>query len=496
MKKINILVVSALLQSAVCVYGNPKYSDEDVQVSSIADVASDEEEIEDDSSEWNEKVQTKLHDFTSEELETSNFYTGICIYDLTADSLFFDYNGNKIMRPASTQKLITAVAALDYLGADCEYVTSAYISGKVENGVLNGDVYVVGGFDPAFNSGDLRRLARAISNEGIKRINGKVYGDVSMKDTLIWGQGWCWDDAPSESEPYLTPLVLNRGCVTVSAGPENKPMLEPSTSFVELQDRTGGGGKFKATRNWVSNGNIITASGNMKRGNSKTISVYRPELYFLCTLTDFLKTEGITFSADSSSVVYGLKELPSENVKRVYRCSRTVEQILVKMMKESDNLYAESMFYLLASRASDRKWVSHDEAIDRIESVINKAGGSSSLCKVADGSGVSLYNYTTACVETALLRYAYRNRDRIYKYLYPSLPVSGMDGTLSNRMKHGNSKGSISAKTGTLEGVSSLSGYCNASNGHLMAFTVICNGVLRGSIGRSVQDKICHILTH
>ena len=138
----------------------------------------------------------------------------------------------------------------------------------------------------------------------------------------------------------------------------------------------------------------------------------------------------------------------------------------------------------------------HDEAIDRIESVINKAGGSSSLCKVADGSGVSLYNYTTACVETALLRYAYRNSDRIYKYLYPSLPVSGMDGTLSNRMKHGNSKGSISAKTGTLEGVSSLSGYCNASNGHLMAFTVICNGVLRGSVGRSVQDKICHILTH
>ena len=80
MKKINILVMSALLQSAVCVYGNPKYSDEDVQVSSIADVASDEEEIEDDSSEWNEKVQTKLHDFTSEELETSNFYTYLRSY--------------------------------------------------------------------------------------------------------------------------------------------------------------------------------------------------------------------------------------------------------------------------------------------------------------------------------------------------------------------------------------------------------------------------------
>lgn len=494
MIKLYKLAVSAVLLSMIHGYGHcrPMHGNDDFH-STAAEIVSED----DDSFAWNEDVQAKLDDFVHDELESSTFYTGVCIYDLTADSLFFEYNGNKIMRPASTQKLFTAVAALDRLGAGCEYTTSAYISGNVDNGVLNGDIYVVGGFDPAYNTGDLRRLARAISNEGIKRINGKVYGDVSMKDTLIWGQGWCWDDAPSDNEPYLTPLVLNRGCITVTGGPDGKPMLEPATSFVELQDRTGNGGKFKVTRNWVHNGNVITASGNMKRGNSRTISVYRPELYFLCTLTDFLKTEGITFAGDSSSApLYGLKVLPSDNVRQVYRCSRTVEQILVRMLKESDNIYAESMFYLLASHESGRKWASHDDAIDRIESIINKAGGASSLCKVADGSGVSLYNYTTPCVETALLRYAYRNRDRIYRYLYPSLPVSGLDGTLSNRMKHGNAKGNVVAKTGTLEGVSSLAGYCNASNGHLMAFSVICNGVLRTSSGKSVQDKICHILTH
>lgn len=452
----------------------------------VEDEALDESEASNMPLSWGESVRHRLEKLAVE-AEDAYYNTGICVYDLTGDSLLFEYNQHKVMRPASTQKLLTAISALSLLGADYQYRTRAYYTGKIlSDSILNGNIYVVGDFDPAFDTDDLKSLAKSISELGIKKINGKIYGDVSMKDSLILGEGWCWDDIPSLDEPYLSPLIFNRGCATVEMV-NRKPELSVPSSYITLVNKTGNGGNLKLTRNWISNGNTFVVTGNSRSGQ-KTISVYRPELYFLCTLCDILRKNGVETSGG-----YGLALCPKSESVCFYTCARTIEQIMQRMMKKSDNLYAESMLYKLAAFNGER-WASGKEGIKQIESVVSRAGVPSSYVKVADGSGVSLYNYISPKAEVAMLRYAYKN-DRIFRFLYPSLPIAGVDGTLDSRMKNGTAYRNVHAKTGTVTGVVCLAGYCTASNGNLLAFSIMHNGLLKSDIGRAFQDRICQEMT-
>jgi D-alanyl-D-alanine carboxypeptidase/D-alanyl-D-alanine-endopeptidase (penicillin-binding protein 4) len=169
-----------------------------------------------------------------------------------------------------------------------------------------------------------------------------------------------------------------------------------------------------------------------------------------------------------------------------------MDQILMKMMKESDNLYAESMFYQIAASTGNQP-ASAKSARSVVNQLIRKVGLNPTHYKVADGSGLSLYNYVTAELEVALLRYAFRI-DQIYLHLYPSLPVAGEDGTLKRRMKGTFAAGNVHAKTGTLTCITSLAGYCTAANGHRLAFSIINQGVLNDADGRSFQDRVCAAL--
>ena len=164
----------------------------------------------------------------------------------------------------------------------------------------------------------------------------------------------------------------------------------------------------------------------------------------------------------------------------------------MRMMKDSDNLYAESLFYQLAASGGNRPAEAR-HARQAISRLIRKVGLDPARYKIADGSGLSLYNYLTAELEVALLRYAYRNAD-IYIHLYPSLPIAGVDGTLKRRMRGGFASGNVHAKTGTLTCITSLAGYCTAANGHVLAFSIINQGVIHDSNGRSFQNRVCEAM--
>ena len=162
------------------------------------------------------------------------------------------------------------------------------------------------------------------------------------------------------------------------------------------------------------------------------------------------------------------------------------------MMKESDNLYAECMFYQVAASSGHQPARAIDAA--RLErALIERVGLDSQPYRIADGSGLSLYNYLSAELEVALLRYAYQRVD-LYDRLLPSLPLAGVDGTLKKRMKGTAAEGNVQAKTGTLTGVISLAGYLTAASGHRLCFAILNQGTLKASEAREFQDKICRIL--
>lgn len=176
----------------------------------------------------------------------------------------------------------------------------------------------------------------------------------------------------------------------------------------------------------------------------------------------------------------------------ICRRFHTIDQVLMRMLKESDNLYAESMFYQIGAASGSQPATAHS-ARSVVNRLIEKVGLDPKRYNIADGSGLSLYNYVTAELEVRMLRYAFKNNN-IYLHLHPSLPQAGTDGTLRKRMTSPFTQGNVYAKTGTLSGISSLAGYCTAANGHRLAFAIINQGLLHGRNGRSFQDRVCTIL--
>ena len=409
---------------------------------------------------WAEQFTERIQPLVAE-AEAAPYYSGICIYDLTDDSLIYAYNARRVMRPASTQKVLTAVTALATLGKGHQCTTRAYYDGRIVTDTtvvciavadtlqdsvvvrrtLHGNICVVGGFDPMFSHADLKDLAAAVERLGVDSIAGTFVGDVSMKDTLRWGNGWCWDDVPSTFIPALTPLMFNQ------------------------QERLN-----------ARNGNYL---------------IY-PEYYFLETLVQEVRNRGIGVSPQVRGTRIVATPSDVRSGTEFFSRSHTLEQVLQPMMKRSSNLHAESVFYQLAAM-SKKQGATWKDAARQVEQMVARAGGNTAALEVVDGSGVSLYDYVTAETEVALLRFAYRNT-AIYNALYHAMPIAGVDGTLQKRMTSGPAFRNVHAKTGTVEGVSCLAGYVRASNGHLLAFSIMNNGVLKSSVGRDFQDRWCQAM--
>ena len=207
--------------------------------------------------------------------------------------------------------------------------------------------------------------------------------------------------------------------------------------------------------------------------------------------TEQLRKSLVTNGVAVDSVTLGEDLLPKD-AHIVCRCQHDIDKVLEQMMKNSDNFYAESMFYQTAA-STGRRPAKASDARGVTKKLIGKLGLGEGRYKIADGSGLSLYNYVSAELLCRLLRYAWRSPS-IRSHLVPALPVAGIDGTLKDRMKKTAAAGNVRAKTGTLTGISSLAGYCTAANGHDLCFAIINQGIMNTPTGKSFQDRVCVVL--
>jgi len=431
-------------------------------------------------------------------LKTSE--VGITVFNLTTGESLYQYQDEKLYRPASTEKVITAVTALARLGEGYTLDTRLQYTGNIENDTLKGNLYLIGGFDPEWMDEDLDSLVDVVAKSGIRYIADTLVADVSMMDSVYWGKGWSWDDAPDSFQPYLSPLMLNRGCVDVTVIPTRKDSMPevvcvPVSDFYQVENDAVShqpqAGKLKITRNWMQQGNRIHVSGNVTKETTRTLSVYDSKNFFFHTFVGRLRKRGIEAS------VKAFAECPSNDslaVSSLFALQRPLDEVLKQAMKESDNLCAESMFYHLATRFAGKKRVSSGDGTDAIHDFMKQALGFNPTCySIVDGSGVSLYNYVSPQLLLEYLKYAYCHAE-IFRPFYESLPIAGVDGTLEHRMKKGKAYRNVRAKTGTVKGVCSLAGYAKASNGHLLAFVIINQNVMKARLARAWQDKVCEVL--
>lgn len=418
MKNLRYMLLSVLVMALLPVWAQD-----------VDEGGKDEQEVSEDST-WKDSIATDSarslpwpqsvvkqigHLLDNRMFETSQ--VGMMVWDLDADSCIFRHNERQMMRPASCMKLVTAITAIDRLGGSYQLKTQLKYTGVIDNHTLKGNVYLVGGMDPRFNSDDMTAFVTSLKEMGVDTIRGSIYADTSMKDDNPYGEGWCWDD----DNPTLTPLLISR------------------------KDR------------------------------------------FLDRFLDRLREESVDFPAFST----GTQRCP-DGAFTVCTRYHTLDQILVRMLKESDNLYAEALYYQLAASTGSHP-ASARSARQVERKLISKVGLDASRYRLADGSGLSLYNYVTPELLVRLLRYAHQE-DNVYMHLFPALPVAGVDGTLEKRMHNTFTSGNVHAKTGTLTGVISLAGYCKAANGHKLCFAILNQGVMHAGNARTFQDRVCTVL--
>ncbi len=433
---------------------------------------------------------------------------GICIYDLTAGRTLYEHQADKLSRPASTMKVMTAITTLAQPGAMEPFRTELWTTGRVVGDTLKGDLYVVGGFDPEFDTDDLEELIGSLTRRGIRVVDGRIVGDVSMKDSLYWGSGWLWDDAPAPYQPYLSPLMLNKGVLQLSILPDERGLSalvigNPSSTYYTIENHTRShwpaAGPLRVARNWMENGNCITLQGNVRAAEGRSFSLFDSGRMFMHVFVERLLEAGIRCTAVTDSTRAGIEaaycfgELPRTKACTKLATHETPFQaVLDEMLKESDNLNAEAMLCRAGVLASGgKKRVSARDGLDAMRALIKRVGLNPKHYSLADGCGLSHYDYLSPELLVAMLRYAYSRSD-IFSPLYKALPVSGVDGTLKYRMGYGTPAfRQVHAKTGSYTGINALAGYLKTTEGHWVAFAIMTQNVLSGRQARAFQDAVC-----
>lgn len=423
-------------------------------------------------------------------------HVGISIYDLTDRKPLYAYQSDKLSRPASTMKLLTTITALSRPEADEPFRTEVWYRGTIEQDTLKGDLYVVGGYDPEFDEEALDSLVNTVGRFPFSVVAGNVYGDVSMKDSIYWGSGWAWDDTPASYQPYLSPLMLNKGVVTVTASPGMKgdtasvecvPVSSYYTVVNETESHTPSAGRFSVSRNWLQNGNTLVVKGNVKSRQTGTVNLYSSQDFFMHTFLERLQAKGIQCPAG-----YAFRELQKDSLSVQMALFETpVQEVVNQIMKESDNLNAEALLCRLGTQFTGRKRISDEDGLAAIRRQIKALGEDANDYKLADGCGLSNYNYISPNLLVAFLKFAYSRTD-IFQKLYKALPIGGVDGTLKYRMRRGTpSYKNVHAKTGSFTAINCLAGYLHAANGHEIAFAIMNQNVLSGKEARAFQDAVC-----
>lgn len=423
---------------------------------------------------------------------------GVEVRSLGGGTTLYQRNSGKLFHPASNMKLLTTSTALELLGPDYAFRTLIRSDSSIRDGVLQGDLRIQGSGDPLLKTSDLDSLARGVLQRGISTISGDIVGDVSAFDTLSWGAGWMWDDEPDADEAFISPLTVNDNSVEVIVSPGRRSgdpalvTLSPECRYISVIN--SGITTFDTlvphlhvTRDRGSNRiRVVGRIAPHSPGEHFFLSVWKPELYFLTLFRESLQKEGVkvrgVLRTDTASRGMLLAEL-----------THPLDSVLHQVNKPSDNLAAENLLKTIALEKSGRPG-SASKGLTAMKEYFATIGIDTSAMVLSDGSGVSFYNQVSPDAIVRLLAKMHGDSVR-FKTFYESLPVGGVDGTLKNRFRWTQAERNVRAKTGSLTGASSLSGYVTSADGKLIAFSILCNHFpSQVSILRDVQDRIVEFL--
>ncbi len=407
--------------------------------------------------------------------------------------VLFRYNADRLVMPASNMKIPTLAAAAERLGWDYTFHTTLAATGPVVEGTLLGDLVVRGSGDPSLNARQVEPVrvldgwADLLAAHGIRRIAGRLVGDDNAFDEQSFGHGWSWEDLHDGYSAPISALQVYEDAVTVSIAPGSSPGTPADAAFatpgsgwaIDNRAVTGEPGTpvtIAARR--IPGAFLVTLTGSIPSGSTvitRALAVDNPTTYLLRLFAAALERRGITIARG----VADIDDLPSgsvspEGTPLVQYRSPPLREIAKPLMKASQNLYGETL--LRAVGRVDGRAATAADGKAAVFSALKAWGAPVASLVMADGSGLSRYNYATADLMVAILRRMHDDPRHREPWL-EALAVGGQAGTLQKRFVGTPGEGRVRAKTGAISNVRALSGYVPAANGEQLVFSIIVNNV-------------------
>ena len=378
----------------------------------------------------------------------------ISIKDLKTGKPVYELNEKNLMHPASVQKVLTLIPAIEILGDNYEFTTSVYSRGE--------DSYVIRlGADPYLKSSDLKKLVNKMNAETIRRI----YVDDSILEKKDWGEGWQWDDDMNVLMPRFNSYNLDGNLLKITIMPAEKgqtpAIINPSKYPLVFFNHVVTGDKNDVTisRDNSVSANTLVLKGTVNKPVILTIPVNNLKRYFNVRLANTLADKKIYLKQNF------VTDKITESDKKIESITHQISPAIDDILKNSDNLKSETVAKLAGAKAYNDTGTDIT-GIKLFEEYCQKIGLDCSKIRITDASGVSKNNLISA---DFISEYLIKNKDN---KVMESLPTPG-EGTLTHRMLP--IKDNLKAKTGTLGDSSSLAGFLTTKNGNKYAFCIMIN---------------------
>ncbi len=456
--------------------------------------------------------------FTAPQFERSFWSVLVTAADSSAS--LYALNDAKLMMPASTMKIVTAATAGELLGWDYRFETKVVSTVPIDHGVLRGDLIVVGGGDPSISErsdtpGTLRTLARQVREAGITRIEGGIIGDDDVFDDRGMGNGWTLDNLPYGYSAPVGALEYNEGSVdlVIRAGTETgMPVaiqVRPEGSGVQIDNQLvtvveSGTGTLTLQRHPGSTRVIVQGQIPAKAAPFvRTASVDNPTLFFASAFRHALVAEGVQVNGDAIDIDE-LESKPDLAQARTFVSHKSppLRQLVSSMMKVSQNQYAEMLLRNMGATGASGAMgaigagATSSMGATRVREVLKGWNIADESCVIADGSGLSRYNYVTSQALVRILQ-VMRTDSRHTSAFVESLPIAGRDGTLARRLAGTPAEGKVRAKTGTVDNVRAIAGYVETADGETLVFSMIANNftAASGTIDAAADSALVRLAT-
>ncbi|MFJ5963174.1 D-alanyl-D-alanine carboxypeptidase/D-alanyl-D-alanine-endopeptidase [Bacillus sp. NPDC093026] len=457
-----------------------------------------------DQTEWMTALDKLIR--TSPDLDGA--ISGISVRNTSDTSLLYEHQADIRLTPASNMKLFTSAIALDILGEKHTFPTDIWVDGSIRKKALNGNLYLRGTGDPTLLEQDFAALAKQVKKAGIHTISGHLVADDTWFDDTRHSIDLPWSDEDQYYGAQISALTAspNRdydaGTIIVEVKPGKKAghkatyHMTPKTDIVHVVNKVktvpeGRQKKISFKRSHGTNEITLTGTIPLKASSVRQwVALWEPTNYALDLMKRALKSEGIQVKGQVKT-----KQVPKKAKKIAVHSSMPLSELLVPMMKLSNNTHADILLKELGKKVKNKG--SFEEGLDVLNERLPAFGINTAGAVLRDGSGISPMNLVSANQLTLFLTKI--QKEKWFNTYLDALPLAGasdrmIGGTLRNRLKGPATLGKVRAKTGSLTTVSTLSGYIETQGGKTLAFSILLNHLVDDEKGKEIEDQIVSFL--